>query len=131
MKVEVAILGSPSLIVHKFSMDVKQHLNINFSGGHPGRPVPNKPDGFCGRKATLKQNCTESELDQELCEYRGGHPGLPVPNKPDGFCGRQATLKQNCTELELRSCVKVEVAILGSPSLIVHKFSMDVKQHLT
>ena len=23
-------------------------------GGRPGLPVPNKPDGFCGRKATLK-----------------------------------------------------------------------------
>ena len=25
-------------------------------GGRPGLPVPNKPDGFCGRKATLKLN---------------------------------------------------------------------------
>ena len=25
-------------------------------GGRPGLPVPNKPYGFCGRKATLKQN---------------------------------------------------------------------------
>ena len=25
-------------------------------GGRPGLPVPNKPNGFCGRKATLKQN---------------------------------------------------------------------------
>ena len=24
-------------------------------GGRPGLPVPDKPDGFCGRKATLKQ----------------------------------------------------------------------------
>ena len=23
-------------------------------GGRPGLPVPNKPDGFCGRTATLK-----------------------------------------------------------------------------
>ena len=30
---------------------------------------------------------------------------------------------------ELRSCVKVEVAVLGSPSLIVLKVSVDVKQH--
>ena len=26
MKVEVAVLGSPSLIVHKVSVDAKQHL---------------------------------------------------------------------------------------------------------
>ena len=31
--------------------------------------------------------------------------------------------------LELRSCVKVEVDVLGSPSLIVLTISVDVKQH--
>ena len=36
----------------------------------------------------------------------------PVPNKPYGLCGRKATL--NCSISELRSCVKVEVAVLGS-----------------
>ena len=30
---------------------------------------------------------------------------------------------------ELRSCVKVEVAVLGSPSLTVLTVSVDVKQH--
>ena len=30
---------------------------------------------------------------------------------------------------ELRSCVKVEVAILGSPSLMVLMVSLDVEQH--
>ena len=30
---------------------------------------------------------------------------------------------------ELRSCVKVEVAVLGSPSLTVRTVSVDVKQH--
>ena len=30
---------------------------------------------------------------------------------------------------EVRSCVKVEVAVLGSPSLIVRTVSGDVKQH--
>ena len=30
---------------------------------------------------------------------------------------------------EFRSCVKVEVAVLGSPSLIVLVVSVDVKQH--
>ena len=29
---------------------------------------------------------------------------------------------------QLRRCVKVEVAILDSPSLIVHTVSLDVKQ---
>ena len=31
---------------------------------------------------------------------------------------------------KLRSCVKAEVAILGSPSFIVHTISVDIKQHL-
>ena len=30
---------------------------------------------------------------------------------------------------EFRSCVKVEVDVLGSPSLIVLMVSVDVKQH--
>ena len=30
---------------------------------------------------------------------------------------------------EFRSCMKVEVAVPGSPTLIVHKISVDVKQH--
>ena len=80
MKVEVDVLGSPSLIVLVVS--------VNF----------------------------------QLCESRGGRP-----NSPYIFCGRKATLK--CSISELRSCVKVEVAVLGSPSLIVLTVSVDVKQH--
>ena len=69
--------------------------------------------------------------DQELCERRCGHPGLPVLNSPDGFCGRNATLNSMVSLSELRSCVKVEVAFLGSPSLTVLMVSVDVKQHWT
>ena len=32
---------------------------------------------------------------------------------------------------EVRSCVRVEVAVLGSPSLISLMVSVDVKHHLT
>ena len=42
--------------------------------------------------------------------------------------------KQHWTELqslELRSCVKVEVVVLGSPSIIVLVVSVDEKQHWT
>ena len=31
---------------------------------------------------------------------------------------------------ELRSCVKVEVAVLGSPSLISRMVAVDVKHHV-
>ena len=50
--------------------------------------------------------------------------GFPVSNSPYGLCGRKATLKK-----DLGSCVKVEVADLGSPSPIVLMISVDVKQH--
>ena len=67
---------------------------------------------------------------QELCEGRGGHPELPVPNSDFGLCGRKATLNFNWIMSELRSCVKVGVDILSSPSLIVLVMvSADVKQH--
>ena len=56
MKVEVAVLGSPSL---------------------------NSPYGLCGRKATFQEGW-ESEIRSCVCvcESRGGRPGLPVPNSP-------------------------------------------------
>ena len=63
-------------------------------------------------------------MSQELCESGGGRPGFPVPHSPNGLCGRKAALKSKC----LRSCVKVEVAVLGS---IVRTVSVDVKQHWT
>ena len=46
-----------------------------------------------------------------------------------GFCGRKATPQQQQLS-ELRSCVKVEVAVLGCPSPIVPMVSVDVKQDL-
>ena len=57
---------------------------------------------------------------QELCESRGGRPGL------SGLCGRKVAL--NCSIKELKRCVNVEVAVLGSLSLIVLMVS-DAKQH--
>ena len=66
---------------------------------------------------------------QEQCESRGGGPGLPVPNKPCGLCGRKATL--NWVWSELRSRVKVEVAVLGSPSLISLTVSVDTELNWT
>ena len=48
MKVEVDVLGSPSLISLMVSADVKQHCDSR--GSCPGLPVPNTPYGFCGRR---------------------------------------------------------------------------------
>ena len=63
VKVEAAVLGSLSLISLMVSVDVKQHCTQTLRaqelcesrGGRPGLPVPDKPYGFCGRKATWKK----------------------------------------------------------------------------
>ena len=56
---------------------------------------------------------------------------FPVANSPYGLCGRHKVTVNLKTENgipELRSRVKVEVAVLGSPSLIVPMVSVDVQQ---
>ena len=53
----------------------------------------------------------------------------PVPNSPYGLCGLQQHERKNATQAYSGSCVKVEVDVLGSPSLIVPMVSVDVKQH--
>ena len=61
-----------------------------------------------------------------------GSPSLSCPSLscPYGLCGRKAILNLYALVSELRSCVKVDVAVLGSPSLIVlNMVSVDVKQH--
>ena len=60
MKVEVAVLGSPSLIVLMVSVDVKHCTDRN-----------------CTSAAVFRFRA------EELCESLGGRPaGLPVPNSP-------------------------------------------------
>ena len=85
--------------------------------------------GEGGWGAITNDTLSPSKTAQEVWESRAGRPGLPVPIKPDGFCERKATLKLKPSETELRSCVKVEVDVLGSSSLIVFMVSVDVKQH--
>ena len=81
VEVEVAVLGSPSLISPVVSVDGycgrAQEL-CESRGGRPGFSVSNKPCGFCGRKSTLNRYYTA----EELCESLDGRPGLPVSNKP-------------------------------------------------
>ena len=55
MKVEVAVLGSPSLCGREETLKNRPQETRESGGGHPGLPVPNRPYGLCGRKATL--NC--------------------------------------------------------------------------
>ena len=86
--------------------------------------------GLCRRKATLNLNCLPLRA-QKLCESRGGRPELPAPNSFNGLCGHKASLKLSLSEL--RSCVEVEVAVLGSLHLIVlyglcgHKASLKLE----
>ena len=62
----------------------------------------------------------------ELCESRGGRLGFLVHNNPYGLCGRNAALNLNSRVYQ--SCVKVEVAVLGSSSITIHMVSVDVMQ---
>ena len=62
-----------------------------------------------------------SELRPELSESRGGRPWLPsLLSLIVSVAVKQHERRRNC--------VKVEVAVLGSPSLIVPMVSVDVKQ---
>ena len=65
---------------------------------------------------------------QILCGSREGRPGLP---RPLVVLMVSAVVKQHSKKLftEHRSCVKVERAVLGSPSLTVLMVSADVRQH--
>ena len=87
-------------------------------------PVPNSPYGRCGREARFEEEGEkEEDRDSRARESRGGRSG------PYGLCGRKARFEEEEEEetAELRSCVKVEVDVLGSPSLIVLTVSVDVK----
>ena len=72
---------------------------------------------------------TLKDRTQELCESGGGRPGLPIPKSPYSLCRHKETL--HCSISELGNCVKVEVAVLGSPSLNHLTVSVDIKKHCT
>ena len=90
--------------------------------GHPGLPVPNKPDGFCGGKAAPGRTnitifaCCTAQLLLMNCY---------IKNK---FCLNQSNTETKNGKAELRSWVKVEVAVLGSQSPISLTVFVAVKQ---
>ena len=94
MKVEVAILGSPSIIVLMVSVDIKLQYpelrSCESRGGRPGLPI----------KSSLWSVCTQSNTrssftdgTQELVKEEVDDLGLR-PNSPYGLCGCQVTLKK-------------------------------------
>ena len=59
------------------------------------------------------------------------HASLLTRCRPDDLVGTLLTGgMHDCLISELRSCVKVEVAVLGSPSLVVLMVSVEADQHL-
>ena len=69
----------------------RAQLLCEIRGGRPGLPVPDKPYGFCGRKATPKhpvlsefRSCVKVEVAFLA----------PRPNEPYGFRGRKAILNR-------------------------------------
>ena len=88
-------------------------------------------ENFClsqenSRKLEFKQEAARHNIKgwYFLCQ-------CPAPDSPYGLCGRKATLNWNFASSELWSCVTVEVAVLGFPSLVSLLVSVDVKQHWT
>ena len=94
VKVEVAILASPSLIALMLSVDVntmKERIDcseLRNSESRGGSPVPNSSYVYVDVKRHKRKN--RRLRAQELCESRGGRPGFPVPNSPYGFRGAKA-----------------------------------------
>ena len=87
-------------------------------------PVPNRPYVSVNVKQhQKKKNKTSSELwncvkvEMDVWALR-----------PYSICGRKATLNLG-RAAEFRSCVKVEVDVLGSPTPIIRMVSVDVKHH--
>ena len=106
----------------KATFEEAQELFENRSE-RPELSVPKSPYGLCGRKATFEEA-------QELFENRGerlGSSSLTVLMAV--LCGRKATLNLKLCHTELRSCVKVEMDVLGILSHTVRVVSVDVKQH--
>ena len=80
VKVEMAVLGSPSLISLMVSVDVKHR--------------------WTGTGESQLRSCVKGEADvlgspslvvltASVDERRGGRPGLPFPRSPYGLCGRK------------------------------------------
>ena len=98
-------------------------------GSRPGLPVTNSPFGLCGRKIQTYKRFKRTLIYYDTDTLVSFILVLDFFNFLI-FCGRKATFNTKCTRIsELRICVKVsEVAVLGSPSLIVLMVSVDVKQ---
>ena len=95
--------------------------------------VTNSPFGLCGRKIQTYQRFKRTLIYYDKDTLVSFILVSDLIFFSFFFCGRKATLNSKRTRIsELRTCVKVaEVAVLGSPSLIVLMVSVDVKQQGT
>ena len=85
----------------------------------------------CSSAPYTRKHRHPTPVELRSCVKVGVRTGLPVPNSPYGLCGLKAILNLNHCGSELRSCVKVEVSVLCSLSLIVLMVSVAIKQHWT
>ena len=84
--------------------------------------------GLCGHKATKKKREASERRSSEKFEVDVlGSPSLSVAMVTWSLWMCSNTEEE--TSLKLRSCVKVEAAVLCSPSPVVRTVSVDVKQH--
>ena len=94
MNVEVAVLGSSSLIVRtclwtQRNIEEQPRSCVNVEVAVLGSPSLI----ILIVSVSVKQHLKNRAL--ELCECRVGRPGLPVRNSAHGFGGRKATLNWN------------------------------------
>ena len=94
MKVEAAVLGSPSLTVLMWSHKNKTITPPAEDIQQPQARIPS----HTLRKATPKLNCKMVKA-QELCESRRGRPSFPVPNSPYGL---SVDVKQHSTDTKTK-----------------------------
>ena len=102
----------PSLISLMVSGDVKHHETG--SGGDLASAKQLLYSATCSFASCAEQ----SHKDREP---QSGQPAVELPEAKDRPTHYESS--------ELKCCVKVEVVVLGSPSLIVLTVSVDVKQH--
>ena len=159
-KVEVVVLGSPSVISPMVSADEKQQKKTAYRGSHTQKHYmqAGTPKHTICRQAHTHTAHTQIPIQHSSGESRGGCPGFPIRNKPDGFCGREATEEDGIPWLTHTKTLhagrhtntlytgrpthtplthryrysivqeKVEVVVLGSPSVISPMVSADEKQ---
>ena len=122
-KSKLACGSEAAELARSWNVHCRQAIGLRTRMAFPGKAAERWLYMFlCGkerRKAGRKEgNATLREADELWLYWVQFHSFKSLTDEHDCFSSR-----------ELRGCVKVEVAVLGSPSLISLMVSVDVKHH--